>query len=55
MALVHDVAEALVGDITPHCKVTDEEKYKLESEAIQRIKQMLGPDTSAGEREGRRG
>lgn len=21
MALVHDVAEAIVGDITPHCKV----------------------------------
>jgi 5'-deoxynucleotidase YfbR-like HD superfamily hydrolase len=22
MALVHDIAEAIVGDITPHCKVT---------------------------------
>ena len=22
MAIVHDVAEAIVGDITPHCKVS---------------------------------
>lgn len=22
MAIVHDVAESIVGDITPHCKVT---------------------------------
>lgn len=48
MALVHDIAEAIVGDITPHCNVTDEDKYKLEADAVQQIKQMLGPQTHAG-------
>lgn len=48
MALVHDIAEAIVGDITPHCNVTDENKYKLEADAVQQIKQMLGSSTHAG-------
>lgn len=48
MALVHDVAEAIVGDITPHCSVSDEDKYSMESRAIQQIKSMLGQDTQAG-------
>lgn len=47
MALVHDVAEAIVGDITPHCKVSNEEKHARELAAIQQIKAMLGPDTAA--------
>jgi putative hydrolase of HD superfamily len=49
MALVHDVAEAIVGDITPHCSVSDEDKFSLESQAIQRIQSMLGHNTQAGE------
>lgn len=49
MALCHDVAEAIVGDITPHCNVSPEEKKRLESTAIATIKQMLGVDTAAGE------
>lgn len=48
MALVHDIAEAIVGDITPHCNVGDDDKYKLEADAVQQIKQMLGPHTYAG-------
>lgn len=32
MALVHDVGEALVGDITPRCGVSEEEKFRLEDE-----------------------
>jgi len=48
IALVHDVAEAIVGDITPHCSVSDEDKFSLESRAIQQIKSMLGPETQAG-------
>ncbi|KAG2435552.1 hypothetical protein HYH02_011846 [Chlamydomonas schloesseri] len=47
MALVHDVAEAIVGDITPHCGVSDTDKHTLELRAIERIKDMLGPDTVA--------
>ena len=42
MALVHDMAEALVGDITPACGVTEEEKNRRETEAMQSIKEMLG-------------
>lgn len=30
MALVHDMAEAIVGDITPHCGVSQTDKYTLE-------------------------
>ena len=30
MALVHDLAESMVGDITPHDGVTKEEKYQRE-------------------------
>lgn len=49
MALCHDVAEAIVGDITPHCGVSPEEKKRLESTAIATIKQMLGSETEAGD------
>ncbi|GLC77778.1 hypothetical protein PLESTB_000957000 [Pleodorina starrii] len=47
MALVHDLAEAIVGDITPHCGVSDTDKHARELEAVGRIKQILGPDTAA--------
>lgn len=49
MALVHDVAESLVGDITPHDGISRETKRKMESEAMAKIKQLLGADTYAGE------
>lgn len=49
MALVHDVAESIVGDITPHDGVSNEDKHKRESDAIQEIKGLLGEGTSAGE------
>lgn len=32
MALIHDIAEAIVGDITPRCGHSDESKFKLEEE-----------------------
>lgn len=48
LALVHDIAEAIVGDITPHCNVSEEDKFKLEADAVQQMKQMLGPHTAAG-------
>ncbi|KAI8607060.1 HD domain-containing protein 2 [Chytriomyces sp. MP71] len=34
MAIVHDLAEAIAGDITPHDPVSKEEKYRLESEGL---------------------
>jgi putative hydrolase of HD superfamily len=30
MALVHDLAESIVGDITPWCGIDKEEKHRLE-------------------------
>lgn len=30
MALIHDIAECIVGDITPFCGVSKEEKQKQE-------------------------
>eukprot|EP00804_Cyclotella_cryptica_P007512 CCRYP_010617-RB/>CCRYP_010617-RB protein AED:0.25 eAED:0.25 QI:47/-1/1/1/-1/0/1/0/221 len=43
LALVHDLAEAKVGDITPHCGVSDEDKYQRELETMEYISSMLGP------------
>lgn len=40
MALVHDLAEARVGDITPHDGVTAEDKSRREREALV---ELLGP------------
>lgn len=34
MALVHDIGEAIAGDITPFCGITVEKKYQLEEEVI---------------------
>lgn len=43
LALVHDMAESLVGDITPHCGVGKEEKHRLEEAAMGEIRALLGP------------
>ena len=48
LALIHDLAEAIVGDITPNDPVTKEEKQKLESDAMKKIRTMLG-DALGGE------
>ena len=41
MALVHDLAEAKVGDITPHCGVSDDDKHARELQAITEMTQKL--------------
>ena len=43
MALVHDLAEAIVGDITPHDGVSKAEKAAREGAAVERIQLALGP------------
>lgn len=43
LALVHDLAECIVGDITPFCGVTVEEKHKREKEAMLELAQHVGP------------
>ena len=42
MALVHDLAESTVGDITPHCGVSDKDKYQMELDAMQKLTDKLG-------------
>lgn len=42
MALVHDLAECIVGDITPHCGVSPEDKHRMEDEAMEEICKNLG-------------
>lgn len=32
MALVHDLGEAIVGDITPYCGIPNDKKHRLEDE-----------------------
>ncbi|XP_063700315.1 5'-deoxynucleotidase HDDC2 [Culicoides brevitarsis] len=40
MALVHDLAEAVVGDITPYCGISREEKQQRELEAMKDIAKL---------------
>ncbi|KAJ8020874.1 HD domain-containing protein 2 [Holothuria leucospilota] len=41
LALVHDMAEAVVGDISPSQGITDEDKHRQEKEAITRMTDLL--------------
>lgn len=42
MSLIHDLAECIVGDITPHCGIPPDVKHKLEDEAMENICKLLG-------------
>lgn len=42
MALVHDLAECIVGDITPQCGIPVDEKHRREDEAMIEICNLLG-------------
>ncbi|CAN6668322.1 5'-deoxynucleotidase Ygk1p [Trichomonascus vanleenenianus] len=46
MALVHDMAESLTGDITPEDPVSKEEKHRRELEAITYLRDLLKPFNS---------
>ena len=50
MALVHDLAEAVVGDITPHCGVTDQDKHSQELAAITEMTRKLCLGTGTEDR-----
>ena len=43
LALVHDMAECIVGDIAPDDNVSKQDKAKLEEQAIHQIANLLGP------------
>lgn len=42
LAIVHDLAECIAGDITPVCGVSNAEKHEMESRAMDEIAEMLG-------------
>lgn len=46
MALVHDLAEAIVGDITPDCGVPEHDKHQMEKEALEEITKDLSPESA---------
>lgn len=41
LALIHDLAEAIVGDITPYCGIDRTEKLRREHEAIVEISSLV--------------
>lgn len=41
LALIHDLAEAIVGDITPYCGILKEEKQRREHEAMIEISSLV--------------
>lgn len=43
MALIHDLAESIIGDITPHCGIPDEEKHRREEAAMKELCGLIGP------------
>ncbi|XP_052198461.1 uncharacterized protein LOC127805742 isoform X2 [Diospyros lotus] len=49
MAIVHDIAEAIVGDITPSDGVPKHEKSRLEQEALDYMCKLLGGGERAKE------
>ena len=49
MSLVHDLAEAIVGDITPHDNVTREEKHNAERTAFRSICDLLNNSEASQE------
>ncbi|KAK3235288.1 hypothetical protein CYMTET_54499 [Cymbomonas tetramitiformis] len=49
LAIAHDIAEAIVGDITPHDNVSKEEKHRLELAAINKICDSLGAQAAGKE------
>ena len=42
LALVHDLAESIVGDLTPHDPIGPDEKHRRESNAIKHLSETLG-------------
>uniref|UniRef100_A0A1X7UMP0 HD domain-containing protein n=1 Tax=Amphimedon queenslandica TaxID=400682 RepID=A0A1X7UMP0_AMPQE len=41
MSLVHDLAESIVGDLTPSCNVSKEEKHQREKDAMVKISELV--------------
>ncbi|KAJ2704505.1 HD domain-containing protein 2 [Coemansia sp. IMI 203386] len=48
LAIVHDLAECLVGDITPYDGVSKEDKHQMEKQAMEKLVETLGRDNQGG-------
>ncbi len=44
LSLVHDMAECIVGDLTPSDNVTKDEKHALERDAMTHIRGLVGEE-----------
>lgn len=44
LAIIHDLGEAITGDITPYDGIEKSEKYKMEEEAMREIATLIGDD-----------
>lgn len=42
MTLIHDLAECIVGDITPFCGIPPDVKHQMEDKAMEDICKLLG-------------
>lgn len=42
LSLVHDLAECIVGDLTPFCGVDPKEKHRREEAAMKKLTQIIG-------------
>ncbi len=49
MSIIHDLAEAVVGDIPPSAKMLKEEKHTLEKNGMLQLMSFLGDTESANE------
>ncbi|KAL3277119.1 hypothetical protein HHI36_012475 [Cryptolaemus montrouzieri] len=47
LALVHDLAECIVGDITPRDNVPEDKKHAMEDEAMKKITSCLGSEVGS--------
>ncbi|XP_063958735.1 5'-deoxynucleotidase HDDC2-like [Lytechinus pictus] len=45
IALVHDMAECIVGDITPADGISKEEKHRREKETMEKLSKLAGPES----------
>jgi len=49
IAIVHDLAECITGDITPHDGISPDDKHKMEKEAIEKIVNLLPSEAQRDE------
>lgn len=47
LALVHDLAESIVGDITPADNISKEEKHRREDEAMKTLSALVGDEVGS--------